>query len=94
MERYRNLYIKYYNIIKKYDTVNENNSVKNIVKLAKENYLSRQFEFGCTGISGTDEEFKLGDLYTMWENIRLISVYADIIESIKNKKVYMEVEKR
>lgn len=86
LERYRNLYIKYYNIIKKYDTVNENNSVKNIVKLAKENYLSRQFEFGCTGISGTDEEFKLGDLYTMWENIRLISVYADIIESIKNKK--------
>jgi hypothetical protein len=60
--------------------------VKNIYKLAKENFLVHQFEFGCTGISGTDEEYKLGDRYGMWENMRYMDIYSDVVENIKNMK--------
>lgn len=61
-------------------------NIKNIVKLAMDNYLSHQFEFGCTGVSGLDSEFKLGKKYGMWENMRFMEVYSDVVENIKNPK--------
>ena len=60
--------------------------VQNIYILAKENFLVHQFEFGCTGVSGTDEQFKCGDREGMWENMRFMKVYEDILLNIKDMK--------
>ncbi|BDU50654.1 hypothetical protein [Haliovirga abyssi] len=85
---YRKLHKKYEKFINEYKNSDKKN-IKKLVALAKENFLSHQFEFGCTGIAGTDEEWKNGRRLGVWENIKTVSVIEeavkDIEENIKNK---------
>jgi len=85
LNNYRKDYAKYTKFIKE----NENNkkiAIQNLMKLAKENLLSHQFEFGCTGISGRDEDWKNGRKYSIWENVKTISVIEEAVSRINNYK--------
>lgn len=82
---YRKMHESKSRFFEKYGSEKAEN-IKNIIKLAMDNYLSHQFEFGCTGVSGLDSEFKLGKKYGMWENMRFMEVYSDVVENIKNPK--------
>lgn len=80
---YRKEHIKYRDMIIKYEN-NENPIIKTLIQAAKEIYLSKQYEFGCTGISGTDEDWRYNRKYEAWENIKLVNVIMDIIKNIEN----------
>lgn len=86
---YRKMHKEKIEIIKKLEKESDIR-IKNVYKLAKDNFLAHQFEFGCTGVSGTDEQYKIGDKFGMWENMRFIELYSDISENIKdiNDKLY------
>lgn len=83
LSHYRQEYMKYQEKIMKYET-SENVAIRNLIDLAKEIYLSHQYEFGCTGISGTDEDWAYKRKYETWENVKLVNVVIDAIERIEN----------
>ena len=86
---YKKQYEIYLDKLKKMET-EKDIRILNLYKLAKENYLVHQFEYGCTGVSGTDEQFKNGDRFGMWENIRFMNIYFDAAENITDyqDKIY------
>ncbi|MGM0508159.1 MAG: hypothetical protein ACQERZ_03225 [Fusobacteriota bacterium] len=82
---YRKEHEKFVSLIEQ-NNKNENKAIQNLNKLAKENLLAHQFEFGCTGISGTDEDWNNGDKFGMWENQKLNLVIQEAINAIKENK--------
>lgn len=82
---YREMQNKNREMLKKYDNV-KNEAVQKVMKLAKEALMVYQFEFGCTGIGGTRDEWESGKKFAVWERMRTMSVYYDLIERILNKK--------
>jgi len=85
LNNYKKEYIRYVKFLKENEK-NEKLAIQNLVKLAKENLMAHQFEFGCTGISGRDEDWKNGRKYSIWENVKDISVIEEAIEKINNYK--------
>lgn len=83
LDYYRKQHIKYQNMILNIKNT-ENKAVKNLKKLAKDVFMARQYEFGCTGISGTDEEWSYNTKYETWENIKLVNIIIEVINSINN----------
>lgn len=89
LKYYKEMQMKYIELLGKYKNV-DNPAVKTVYSLAQEAMLTHQFEFGCTGIGGTKEEWDSGKRYGIWERMRTMSVYFDLMERILNKKEIIE----